>query len=165
MRILQKCSIHKSTSATLRIPFGIRNTPQFGLPNWVYLTLKMTTFAKAMLSFSWWGKRISAWALVGDNPQHPLEAFRRLSKNPATLRPQSWKPVLLGQNGFQTKWWLMLRSFSHSPAQCFATGARPSWAWSLINLFYKISVIHDIIILWHQLMISMNKHETKKTLS
>ena len=87
MRILQKCSIHKSTSATLRIPFGIRNTPQFGLPNWVYPTLKMTTFAKAMLSFSWWGKRISAWALVGDNPQHPLEVFRRLSKNPATLRP------------------------------------------------------------------------------
>ena len=81
MRILQKCLIHKSTSATLRIPFGIRITPQFGLPNWVYPTLKMTTFAKAMLSFSWWGKRISAWALVGDNPQHPLEAFRRLSKN------------------------------------------------------------------------------------
>ena len=42
MRILQKCLIHKSTSATLRIPFGIRITPQFGLPNWVYPTLKMT---------------------------------------------------------------------------------------------------------------------------
>lgn len=131
MKILHLCSVRNSAPQRCGFLLGIRITPQFGLPNWVYPTLKMSYQLRG-ITFSVRGPKPYRRFISLRGVSSPLEKSRNIA------------PPVMKASPTRTKW---LSDKVVAYASVFFSLPRPTFRRWITDKSYicKKSLYHVII--------------------